>query len=154
MAEITFTANVGADPELRHTKAGLPVLNFRCCDSKSRKLDNGEWETVKEQWFNVALFGLAGEALFDQITKGSRVKVAGEFYMREYETQNGRGTSLDVEAIGVKVFPKRGNGPSTPPPANNAGWGNSQQAPLADPWQGQQGTAGDWGQPAGSAPPF
>jgi single-strand DNA-binding protein len=148
MAEITFTANVGAEPELRHTKSGQPVLNFRCCDSKSRKTESGEWETVKEQWFNVSLFGMAGEALFDQITKGARVRVAGEFYMREYETQNGKGTSLDVEAIGVKVFPKRNGG------GNFGGQQPQQQSQPAQQWGGNQQAAGDWGTPANGEPPF
>jgi len=48
MAEIKFTGNVGKDAELRFTPSGRAVLNFSVADSKSKKLENGEWETLAE----------------------------------------------------------------------------------------------------------
>ena len=158
MAEITFTGNVGNAPELRHTRQGTPVLSFRACDSKSRQDGNGGWETLAETWYNVALYGPAAEAQQHEITKGARVKVAGEFYTRPYEGKNGAGVSNDVRAVGVQVIPTRGGqqGGQTPggfgggTPQQSGGWGGTQ-----DGW-GAQPTEQTWGGGATGTqnPPF
>ena len=141
MADITFTGNVGTDPELRHTRQGTPVLSFRACDSKSRQDGNGGWETLAETWYQVALYGPAAEAQQHEITKGARVKVAGEFYTRPYEGKNGPGVSNDVTATGIKVLPSRG--------------GPQQGGGTQDGW-GAQPTEQTWGGGATGTqnPPF
>src|SRR4029453_7310185 len=103
MADITFTGNLGADSKMSFTRSGSPVLNFRVCDTKSKKDGNGGWEKVAEQWLDVALWGSIAEFLAAQLLKGVRVKVYGQFYVREYEGRNGSGTSLDVKASAVEV---------------------------------------------------
>ncbi|OOE06970.1 single-stranded DNA-binding protein [Fictibacillus arsenicus] len=149
MAEIQFTGNVAANAELRYTPNGSPVLNFRACDSKSRKRDDGSWETLAETWFNVSLFGPAAEALQHEVQKGTRVKVAGEFYTREYEGKNGPGISNDVRAVGVQVLPSRKNDGQ----GQSGGWDSKPAAPSGDAWTGGDNTGGWGGAPAGT-PPF
>ena len=149
MAEIQFTGNVAANAELRYTPNGSPVLNFRACDSKSRKRDDGSWETLAETWFNVSLFGPAAEALQHEVQKGTRVKVAGEFYTREYEGKNGPGISNDVRAVGVQVLPSRKNDGQ----GQGGGWDSKPSAPSGDAWAGGDNTGG-WGEAAPSGPPF
>ena len=149
MAEIQFTGHVGADAEIRYTRDGMPVLNVRVCDSKSKPDGNGGWETIAETWFNVSLFGPEAEALAPTIRKGARVKVAGEFYARPYEGRNGPGVSQDVNATGIKVLPSRktdGQG--------QGGWDSQKPAaPSGDAWSGGDNTGGWGGAPAGN-PPF
>ena len=143
MAEITFTGNVGADAELRRTRDGEPVLNFRACDSKSRKTETG-WETLAETWYQVSLFGPAAEALAHEVKKGARVKVAGEFYTRPYEGRNGPGVSQDVNATGIKVLPSRKNDGQ----GQVGGWDNQKPAaPSGDAWTGGGQQGGGWDTP-------
>ena len=150
MAEIQFTGNVAANAELRYTPNGSPVLNFRACDSKSRKRDDGSWETLAETWFNVSLFGPEAEALAPMIRKGARVKVAGEFYARPYEGRNGPGVSQDVNATGIKVLPSR----KTDGQGQGGGWDSQKSAaPSGDAWTGGDNTGG-WGGSEPSGPPF
>ena len=151
MAEIQFTGNVAANAELRYTPNGSPVLNFRACDSKSRKRDDGSWETLAETWFNVSLFGPAAEALQHEVQKGTRVKVAGEFYTREYEGKNGPGISNDVRAVGVQVLPSRKNDGQ----GQGGGWDSKPSAPSGDAWTGGGQQGGGWDTPNQSeAVPF
>ena len=152
MAEIQFTGNVAANAELRYTPNGSPVLNFRACDSKSRKRDDGSWETLAETWFNVSLFGPAAEALQHEVQKGTRVKVAGEFYTREYEGKNGPGISNDVRAVGVQVLPSRKNDGQ----GQGGGWDSQKSAaPSGDAWTGGGQQGGGWDTPNQSeAVPF
>lgn len=173
MAEIIATGNLAADAELRTTQAGRSVLNFRIADSKSRKNDQGGWDTLAENWFNVAIWGELAEFYAQKLTKGTRVKITGEFYQREYDKKDGsgKGVSLDVTAWGVNIIPKRDNNngggfsnsggfqqpaqQSAPPQSQpqQGGW----NAPAADPWStggNNGGNGGGWGNPQQTEPPF
>jgi single-strand DNA-binding protein len=137
MADIKFTGNVGKDAELKFLPSGRPVLNFSVADSKSKKLDNGEWETLAEQWLDCAIWGDLAEFYADKIKRGSRVTVYGDFMSRKYQNKEGvPGTSLDVNVKGVDIMPARNGG--------QQGGGQRQQA---DTWGGQQSNAD-------SEPPF
>ena len=168
MAEILATGNLGADAELRTTPSGRPVLNFRMGDSKSKKNDQGGWDTVAENWFNVTIWGELAQFYANQLKKGVRVKITGEFYQREYDKKDGsgKGVALEVTAWGVNVIPKRDN--------NNGGGFNAQpqqspqqsqpqqgvwNAPAADPWstgnnQPQGNGGGGWGGADNGQVPF
>lgn len=145
MASIQFRGNVGKDAELRYTSNGNAMLTFSVAESKSRKLQDGSWEELNNQWFNVTLFGPAAEALQPVVLKGARVQVAGEFWRRDYETQNGNGVSLDVKAVGVDVIraPQQSQGGYQQQQPQQSQW---TQQPANDPWGGnfqqpQQGEA-------------
>lgn len=150
MAELIATGNLGADAEYRVTPSGHSVLNFRIGDSKSKKDAQGNWEKVAENWFNVAIWGELAEFYSQKLTKGTRVKVAGEFYQREYDKRDGsgQGVSLDVRAWAIDIIPKRDNSGGAQsqaqqsnfqPPAQQAtpqpnGGGQWAGQPAADPW--------------------
>lgn len=125
MAQISFIGNVGRDAELRVTQNGQSMLTFSVAESKSRRLDDGSWEKLRDQWFDVTMFGPAAEALQSQVLKGARVEVAGEFWRRDYESQNGAGVSLDVKAVGVNVLKQSQNQQHSGwnAPASPSGWG-------------------------------
>lgn len=162
MAEIVATGNLGADAELRSTPSGRSVLNFRIGDSKSKKNDQGGWDKVAENWFNVAIWGELAEFYAKHLTKGTRVQITGEFYQREYDKNDGsgKGVSLDVTAWGVRIIPKRdnsnGGGFSAQPQQSAPQQSQPQQgwnAPAADPWSSggnNGGNGGGWDQ--GTAP--
>lgn len=136
MADIKFTGNVGKDAELRWTPAGRAVLNFSVADSKSRKLDNGEWETLAEQWLNCAIWGDLAEFYAEKVKRGSRVTVYGDFMSRKYEAKDGTpGVSLDVTVKGLDIMPARNGGNSGGQrPGGQSGRGGFGGQQQDDPW--------------------
>lgn len=134
MADIIFTGNLGADSEIKYTKNGSPVLNFRAADNKSKPDGNGGWEKISEQWFNVELWGSTAEFLAEHLKSGVRVKVYGQFYKRDYEGKNGAGVSLDVKASAVEILTPHKDRQKL-----------SQQQPAQGGWGGQQANTGGWG---------
>ncbi|QKY78992.1 ssDNA-binding protein [Arthrobacter phage Jinkies] len=146
MADIKFTGNLGRDAELKYTKNGSPVMRFSVADSKSRRLDNGEYETLAEQWLNCTIWGGLAEYYDGKLTKGARVTIYGEFFAREYEAKDGsKGTSLDVNVKGVDIFPSR----------NGGGQQRQAQASSGGGWGGDAGNGGGWGNgPDAGDPPF
>jgi len=150
MADIIFTGNLGADAEMRYTQNGSPILNFRVADSKNKKDGNGGWEKVSEQWFNVSIWGSIAEYLADKLTRGTRVKVYGEYYMRNFEGKNGPGVSHDVKASAVEIFTKRDQQPQQAQRQADP-WAQPQQPP-AQQQHGWGGDTGGW--PATAEVPF
>jgi len=153
MADIKFTGNVGKDAELRWTPAGRPVLNFSVADSKSKKLENGEWETLAEQWLNCAIWGDLAEHYAEKIKRGARVTVYGDFMSRKYEAKDGsQGTSLDVNVKGVDIMPSRNGGNGQQGSGGQRQGGGQQDDPWATP--GVSNAGGQWGNGPDSEPPF
>ena len=131
MADIKFTGNLGRDAELKYTRSGSPYMNFSVADSKSRKTESGDWETLAEHYDG-------------KLTRGSRVTIYGDFMARKYESKDGTpGVSLDVTVKGVDILPSKnsrnqsatsggngaahgGLGGNQPATGNNSpdGWGN------------------------------
>jgi len=149
MADIKFTGNLGRDAELKYTKSGSPVMSFSVADSKSRKLDSGDWETLAEQWLECTIWGSLAEYYDGKLTKGSRVTVYGDFMSRKYEAKDGsKGTSLDVNVKGVDILPSK-NGRNAQPGNRTAAKDDPWATPTANPNNG-----GSWGNGPDSEPPF
>lgn len=127
---ITINGNAGGDGELKFSQSGVAFLKFSLADNESKKLPNGEWETIGTTWFNVTAFGPTAEAFAESIRKGARVRVTGRVKLREYDRNDGgKGTSLDVSADALGVDAPKG---TSRPAASPAGYGGTSTAP--DPW--------------------
>jgi single-strand DNA-binding protein len=159
MADIKFTGNLGRDAELKYTKSGSPYMSFSVADSKSRKTEGGDWETLAEQWLECTIWGSLAEHYDGKLTKGSRVTVYGDFMSRKYEAKDGsRGTSLDVNVKGVDIMPSKngggqqgGSGQRTQGGFGSGGSGGAKEDPWATPGVSN---SGGWGSGPDSEPPF
>lgn len=152
MARVEFTGNVGREPELRFTQAGTPFLKFSVCESRSRKRDDGSWETLKEQWVECSLFDQSAQFYAEQVVKGARVTVFGDLWLQSWKSDEGverQGLSCTVK--GLHVFPPKEqqapNGFTTPQPGStqppqqqSGGWGQQPQQPQSQ----QSSTFQDW----------
>jgi single-strand DNA-binding protein len=153
MADVKFTGNVGKDAELKFLPSGRAVLNFSVADSKSRRLESGEWETLAEQWLDCAIWGELAEFYHEKIRRGSRVTVYGDFMSRKYTNKEGvPGVSLDVNVKGVDILPSKNGG-------GQQGGNRSQQGAgqQDDPWAtpaANPNNGGGWGNGPDSEPPF
>ncbi len=91
MNSITFDGRLGADPELRYTPAGEPVLSFRVAS------DIGFGDRKTTNWFVCQVWGKRAESLKQYLSKGSAVTVYGQLTLREWTDKEGiKRTSPDV----------------------------------------------------------
>ena len=81
---VTLFGNLGADPELRTTNAGLSVLSFRLATTEVY-FDRNQQKQERTEWHNVVLFGARAEALEKLLSKGTRVLVEGRLQTSSYE---------------------------------------------------------------------
>lgn len=110
----TFTGNLGKPAEKRFTANGDCVVSF------SVAVKSGFGDKAKTTWANCALWGKRGEAVAEYLTKGQQVGVSGEVTLREYESANGKGMSLDVRVHEVTLLGSKQQG---------EGGGQGAQAP-------------------------
>ena len=106
--KIQIVGNLGRDPELRYTPNGRPVTEFSVAVNQSTKnQQSGEWVEATD-WFRVSVWGDRAERAAEQLRKGSRVLIDGQFRTREYETKDGRkGLSLEISADSVVGLDRR-----------------------------------------------
>lgn len=88
MNHVVLLGNLGADPDVRNTASGSPVVNLKVATNKNRKVD-GEWKKETE-WHRVTAWGETNARVAEGLAKGSRVLVQGENRTRKWQTQDGQ----------------------------------------------------------------
>ena len=113
-----------ADPDLKYTPKGTPVLNFRIAVSRRYKdPTSGEWKE-EASFFSVTQFGPGAERMGEVMKKGSAVLVEGRLRSRSYETQAGeKRTVVEINAQRVQCLDKFATGapPGSAPGAEQPG---------------------------------
>lgn len=105
--EIMLIGNVGRDPDLRFTGAGMAVCSFSLAVSRARKV-NDEW-VEDTTWFKVTTWGQQAERTNSAIQKGNQVLVvADRIEASAYKDKHGEAAaSLEVTARMVRRISKR-----------------------------------------------
>lgn len=82
----TILGHLGADPEIRRSRDGKPIANFRVATSESWRDRNTGERKEKSEWHSVVIFneGLAGVAE-KYLRKGSKVLIEGQLQTRQWE---------------------------------------------------------------------
>lgn len=123
--EVRLLGNLTADPELRFTQSGQPVLNFRMATNEKYKNKEGEF-VEKVEYHGCVLWGKRGEALAKFLTKGSPIHVSGALRTSSWEDKdNGQKrykTEVNVNDV-ILLGGKRDGGASddASPPAGGSG---------------------------------
>ena len=110
MNVISVAGRIGRDAELR-AAGDNQVLGF------SVGSDVGWGDKKHTLWFNCSLWGKRAEALHSHLVKGLQVTVVGELDLREWTSETGAGTSLDLKISEVALQGGGGNGTSDQTPA-------------------------------------
>lgn len=108
---VTLFGQLGADPELRHTQSGQPVLNMRLATTEMY-FDRDRNKQERTEWHNVVLWGKRAEALSRFLRKGASLLVVGSLRSSEYEGRDGaKRTKVEVNAREVILAGSRGGRP-------------------------------------------
>ena len=151
---ITLVGNLTADPELRFTPSGKPVVNVSIA-STPRVFDrqSNEWKDGDTLFLRGAAWDGA-ENIAASLSRGTRVIVSGLLQQRSYETREGEKRSayeIRIEEIGPSLryaeaqVRKLGRGEKP------TGGQQAQQSGGDDPWGSNPATAGA-GNSAGGDP--
>ena len=113
---ITILGNLGKDPAVSYTQAGMAVCKFSVATSEKRK---GEEKTT---WFDVVVFDKLGELCGQHLAKGRTVLVQGRISIEDWtDKDGGKRRSWSLLANTVQFVGGKGNAaaPATGAPAGN-----------------------------------
>ncbi len=89
--KVILVGNLGADPEIRRTQDGRPIVNLRVATTDSWR-DKGSGERKERtEWHRVVIFSEGLAKVAEQyLKKGSRVYLEGQLQTRKWQDQGGQ----------------------------------------------------------------
>ena len=89
--KVMLIGNLGRDPEVRRTNAGLPVVNLRIATSESWRDKNTGERQERTEWHSVVIFNENLAKVAEQyLKKGAKVYIEGQLQTRQWEDQSGQ----------------------------------------------------------------
>jgi single-strand DNA-binding protein len=127
---ITIVGVIGTDPE-KKTWNGTPITTFRVA-SKDRRFDRatGAWVDGETNWYTVSAYRRLAEHAFASLHRRDRVILTGRLRVRNWDSGEKRGTSVDVDAdaighdllFGTTTFAQDGAVVASPPTTEDDAW--------------------------------
>lgn len=100
MAEVVSVSGlVATTPRHLVTADGLPITSFRLASSY-RRFDKtqGKWVDGETNWYTITAFKQLAINAAGSVSKGDRIYVHGILRVRDWDTGERAGTSVEVEA--------------------------------------------------------
>jgi single-strand DNA-binding protein len=96
---IVVSGLVATTPRFIKTSEGLAIASFRLASAQKR-IDpvTGEVKDTDTNWYTVSAFGQLAENMAKSIEKGTRVIVSGRLRIRDWESTDRSGTTVEIEA--------------------------------------------------------
>jgi single-strand DNA-binding protein len=89
--KVILIGNLGADPEVRRTQDGRPIVNLRLATTESWRDKNSGDRKSKTEWHNVVIFNEGLCKVVEQyVKKGTTVYVEGALQTRKWTDQQGQ----------------------------------------------------------------
>lgn len=114
------SGHLGADPDLRHTQSGTPVVSLRMAMTRkwTSKVDGNDTPREETTWVNVSAWGKTAEVANQYLSKGSWVEIVGRLRNTEWEGKDGvKRYGMEVVCTQLELGPKQG-GSRAPHPAD------------------------------------
>ena len=105
---IILIGRLGADPELRYTQQGTPVIKFDIAVNRPYKDANGIRES---DWFPIVAWRQLAELCAQYMKKGSQIAIEGRLQTRSYDNKEGQRIKVyEVVAENVQFLDRIENG--------------------------------------------
>ncbi len=106
---VVLVGRLTSDPELRALPSGSNVCELRVACNTTRKTSDGDY-AEKANFFNVSVYGLAGESVHRYMSRGRRVAIDGRLDWHEWETTEGsKRQAVKIVAESVQFLDSRGD---------------------------------------------
>jgi len=99
---ITLTGLVATNPRHIVTSEGLAITSFRLA-SNQRRFDRTQnaWVDGDTNWYTITAFRQLGMHVASSIEKGQRVIVTGRVRIRDWESGEKSGTTIEIDAESI-----------------------------------------------------
>ncbi|MGB5108003.1 MAG: single-stranded DNA-binding protein [Candidatus Zixiibacteriota bacterium] len=103
--------NLGKDPELRYTPAGVAVCTFSLATTEKWRDKTSNEQKESTTWHNIVLWRRQAEIAKEYLSKGSPVYIEGRIQTRTYDDKDGNKKWI-TEIVGdrLQLLGRRGEG--------------------------------------------
>jgi single-strand DNA-binding protein len=106
--KIMLIGNLGKDPDMSYTEAGVAITKFSLAVNRRYKSQSGE-RKEETTWFNVVAFNQLAELMNTYLHKGSKVYIEGRMNSRKYTDKEGvERTAWEVTASEMQMLDAKG----------------------------------------------
>ena len=155
--KVTLIGNLGKDPEIRNTQAGMKIVNLRIATSESWNDKASGERQERTEWHSVVIMNDRLADVAERfLRKGSKVYLEGKLQTRKWTDQSGQDrytTEVMLGRIGAELvlLDRLGEGGAGAPASGGgerAFAGRSSEKPAARPssspsWDSGGGRGGD-----------
>lgn len=98
-SHITVIGQVATHPQIIGPDGSSPMCTFRLASNERRyDREKSQWVDGPTNWFTINAFRSLGQHARDSFQKGDRVIATGRVRVRDWESQEKSGTSIEVDA--------------------------------------------------------
>jgi len=128
---VSLIGNIGQDPDIKTTTAGMVVANFSLAITERKKDASGEWADATE-WVYITAFGRKAEIIRDYCQKGSRVYISGSIRTTSWEKDGSKHYRTQVYVNDLLLLDgKEGKGkPKEQAPQKNTNYDDDPDLPF------------------------
>jgi single-strand DNA-binding protein len=105
--KVILIGNLGADPEVRRTQDGRPIVNLRVATSETWRDKNTGERREKTEWHRVVIFNEGLCRVAEQyLKKGSKIYLEGQLQTRKWQDQQGQdkySTEVVLQGFGSQL---------------------------------------------------
>lgn len=104
---ISITGLIATTPRHVVTAEGLPITSFRLASSQRRfDKSSDKWVDASTNWYTVTAFRQLAINAVPSVNKGDRVMVTGRLRVRDWQSDERTGTTVEIEAesLGHDLF--------------------------------------------------
>jgi single-strand DNA-binding protein len=100
---VMLLGNLGQDPEIRYTPAGMPVVNLSVATDEAYVDKDGKRQE-NTQWHRVVVIGKLALTCHEYLKKGRQVFVEGRLRTREWESNGATARRTEIVASRVQFL--------------------------------------------------
>lgn len=99
---ISVIGQVATEPKLFAPEGGVQFCTFRlACTERRFDSQKNEWVDAETNWFTINSFRTLATHAKESFAKGDRVIVSGRLRIRNWEKEEKRGTSVEIDIDGI-----------------------------------------------------
>ena len=121
--QLSVIGQLATDPKLFTPEGGVQFCTFRIASTERRfNTTTKEWTDGDTNWFTVNSFRSLAVHAHESFAKGDRVVVTGRLRVRNWEKEEKKGTSVEIDVDGIghdvrwgtSTFTKQNSQPEPP----------------------------------------
>jgi len=101
--KVMILGNLGQDPEIRYTPAGMPIVNFSVATDEAYVDKDGKRQE-RTEWHRVVVVAKLALTCHEYLKRGRQVFVEGRLRTREWESNGATGRRTEIVASRVQFL--------------------------------------------------